>query len=118
MKTRILIVLFVIISSCKKENADPLLGSWKLKDVANFTGQNTSDKMTFYENGTSLIEIFSNGKRVTKITSKYTFDKHNNMLTITTGKKLSVTYKVVKLNDEELDLEDPKTHTVIRNIRY
>jgi hypothetical protein len=117
MKIIHLIALLLIISSCKNENSNSLLGSWKLKDVVDYTGQDASDKMTFFENGTVVAEVYLNKKIVTKIKSKYTFDKQNKTLNIT-GKSFSVTYKVLKLDNDELNLEDSKTHRAIRNIRY
>lgn len=103
--------------SCKNENSNVLLGSWKLKNVVDYTGENGSDKMTFFEDGKATAEVFLNNKLVTKIESKYVFDQQKKTLSIITG-NFSVVYKVVKLNENELYLEDLKTHAVIRNVRY
>ncbi len=108
----------MLISCSNNINYNNLYVSWRLKDVIDESGQNASEKQTFYKNGKVIFEIFSNKKLVSKIAANYILNKNNNNLTIYYNKKILVIYKIEKLNENELDLLDIKTKRTIRNIHY
>jgi len=116
MKIKILIALAILFLSCKNRNSNLLIGSWKLKDVVDYSGQNASDKLTLFPNGTAVAEVFANKKVVTRIKGKYVFDKENEIIKMFFAND-SIVYKVQKLDDDELDLLDLKTKRLIRNVR-
>lgn len=118
MKLKLLILLFISISCNKNVNENDLLGSWKLKDVVDQSGQNASDKLTFFKNKIVTAELFSNKKLVDKVNGKYNYEKQQGILTLDFGKNAIVIYKIQKLNNNELELLDIKSKKIIRNIRY
>ena len=100
----IFIAILLLISNCKSEiDADFLFGSWKLRHVKDNTGLKITDKMTFFEDDSISIEIYSNGKLESKYSGK--FKVANNILTTKYIGK-SVNFEILKLTAVELELQN------------
>ena len=114
-----LILLLFVLSSCSKKELeyDQILGSWKMKDVVNNTGQNISEKTTYYKNGEVITEMALEGKTIEKIKAKYFINRNNGTIRIE-YQKYSGEFCIEKLDDDEFDIKDLKTNRTVRNIRY
>lgn len=98
----------LILAGCSKPyNPDALLGSWKMRDIAPFPGEDIDEATTFFKNDSVISEAFIDGKRVQHSYGTYKLDRE--------GRKLSVSMKtedgygtfeseIIKLTDEELIL--------------
>jgi len=116
--TTLILLLFVLSSCSKKElEYDQILGSWKMKDVVNNTGQNISEKTTYYKNGEVITEMALEGKTIEKIKAKYFINRNNGTIRIE-YQKYSGEFSIEKLDDDEFDIKDLKTNRTVRNIRY
>lgn len=107
----------IILFKKKKLEYKQILGSWKMKDVVNNTGQNISEKTTYYENGDVITEMSLDGENIEKINAKYSINKNNGTIRLE-YQKYSGEFSIEKLDDDEFDIKDLKTNRLIRNIRY
>lgn len=67
--------LLIISCSDKKPDYDLILGSWKMKDIINNTGEDFHEKFTFYKGDSVVTELFVNGKIQERFKQKFTLDK-------------------------------------------
>lgn len=118
MKLFFATTLLIIITSCNNNTiSNQIIGSWKLRDVIDYTGQNASDKLTFFKDSSATIELFANKKLVEKLNAKYNFDFKNKTLKMDYGKYV-FTFNVLKLDNDEMILENNSTKKVDRYLRY
>lgn len=119
LKPALVILFLFALASCSKGGLqyDQILGSWKMKNVINNTGQDLSEKTTYYKDGTVVTEMALDGKLTEQFKSKYSIDKEKGILLLQLQKD-TVEFAIVKLDRDEFDLKDPKTGRVIQNIRY
>jgi hypothetical protein len=107
------------MNSCsEKQNSNFLIGSWKLRDVVNNTGENTSDKITFFENDSISIEILQDGKLIEQYSGTYQLDTVRNELTSIYRDSMATTFEIELLSESELELYNPHTKRVDRYLRY
>lgn len=112
------LILLILISSCSKKEIDynQILGGWKMKDVINSTGQNISEKTTYYKNGEAISEIKINDTIFEVIKFSYNLNKEKNIFRLS-HQNYSKEFSIEKLNKNEFDLKDLETDKIIRNIR-
>ncbi len=117
-RNKALLIVFLSLLSCSKKNVDynQLLGSWKMKDVVNSTGQDISEKTTYYKNGTAISVIKVDNKVNEVIKFKYAINKEKNTFRLS-YQNYSKEFSIEKLNKNEFDLKDLETSRIIRNIR-
>jgi len=111
-----LLFAIVTLTGCSKPyNPDALSGSWKMRDLVPFPGEEFSEKTTFFKNDSVLTEMFVDGKRIEHYSGTYKLDR--------IGRKLSVSIimpessavfesEIIKLTDEELILVKEKKEIV------
>ena len=114
-----LMLIFFFFVSCQSDKIqyNQILGSWKMKDVVNNTGDNFSEKTTYYKDNKAVSEVWLNGKLTDKFILKYSIDKSKNILHLEFNKKYNSDFLILKLNRKELDLKDIKNNRITRNIR-
>jgi hypothetical protein len=110
----------MLILSCHNDDIDYhlLMGSWKLRDVKDMTGENITDKVTFFAHDSVSIEIFSDGKLLQEYSGKYKVQEKNKVLTIKYGSNLAIDNKIQKLTDKEIELQNPSKKLPDRYSRY
>lgn len=108
-------ILFISIISCQKIQTDKLIGSWKMKDLVNTTGKNVKDKTTFTKDSLLITELISNGKTIEKEIFNYSLK--NNIITIKARDQYSFDFKILKLNNSEMELLNIKENKAFRYIR-
>lgn len=119
VRTLLFFVLIYSMNSCaEKQNSNFLIGSWKLRDVVNNTGQNVSDKMTFFENDSISIEILQDGKVIEQYSGKFQLDTVRNELTAIYRDSIATTFQIELLSESELELYNPNTKRVDRYLKY
>ena len=110
--------LLIIITSCNSNIiSNQIIGSWKLRDVVDYSGQNGSDKLTFYKDNSATVELFADKKLVEKLNAKYNFDIKNKTLKMNYRKSV-FTFNVLKLDNDEMILENNSTKKIDRYLRY
>ncbi|WP_337966908.1 lipocalin family protein [uncultured Flavobacterium sp.] len=114
-KYLLLIFLCTLTISCQKIQTDKLIGSWRMKDLVNTTGKNFEDKTTFTKNHVIILESISNGKTLDKEIGNYILK--NNLLTIKFKNNYSFDFKILKLDDSEMELLNIKEKRSVRYIR-
>ncbi|MGQ7947572.1 hypothetical protein [Flavobacterium sp. WC2509] len=117
MKYIFTILILLLIISCKKIEPKELIGSWKMRDVIDQSGQNATDKTTFYHGDSLIMEMFANKKLVEKQNGKYKFDTISNIIQIEVGNAKISNIKVLKLTDSEMELLYEKQKKTTRFIR-
>lgn len=96
------IILFISISSCQEIQTDKLIGSWKMKDLVNTTGKSIEDKTTFTKDSLLIFELILNGKTINKEVANYSLK--NNIITVKFKNQNPYDFKVLKLNNSEMEL--------------
>ncbi len=106
--------------SCANKQLDSklILGSWKMRDVVNSNGLNTTDKVTFYENDSIYVEILVDNKVNSQLKGKYILDTKNETLKTIINDATTSRSEVIKLTETEMELKDEKTEKIIRFIRF
>ncbi len=120
MKYIITILIFSLAISCKNIEPKELIGSWKMRDIVDQTGKNASEKTTFYEADSLIIEMFANKKLIEKQSWRYKFDTISNMIHIEineNGKIAAFELKVLKLTNSEMELANSKQQKLVKYIR-
>ncbi|MEN2399299.1 hypothetical protein GKZ90_0005895 [Flavobacterium sp. MC2016-06] len=117
MKYLFTILVLLLIVSCKSIEPKELIGSWKMRDFIDQSGQNGTDKTTFYHGDSLAIEMFANKKLVEKQNGKYKFDTISNIIQIEVGNAKISNIKVLKLTDSEMELLYEKQKKTTRFIR-
>jgi hypothetical protein len=117
MKKPIYIIplLLIVISCSKKIEPKELISSWKMRDVVDQTGQIANEKTTFY-NDSLVFEMFANKKLVERISTKYKFDTLSNIIHYQI-ENINVDFKVLKLTDSEMELQNVLEKKPIRFIK-
>lgn len=119
---RILILFLISLTSLSCANRQPdkrfIIGSWKMRDVVNNTGLNTTDKITFYENDSIYVEILVDNKVNSQLKGKYFLDTESKTLTTIINDETSFRSEVIKLTETEMELKDETTEKIIRFIRF
>ncbi|MDQ6470921.1 hypothetical protein RB619_09730 [Flavobacterium sp. LHD-80] len=111
VKYLIATVLFISISSCHEIQTDKLIGSWKMKDL----DKNIEDKTTFTKDNLLIREFISHGKTIEKDVFNYSL---KNNIIIMKFKNQDSDFKIVKLNDSEMELFNIKENKVIRYVKF
>lgn len=88
-----------------------------MRDLVDQSGQNATEKTTFYRGDSLVMEMFANKKLVEKQNGKYKFDTISNIIHIQLGKTGTSDLKVLKLINSEMELLYPKQKKPIRFIR-
>lgn len=109
--------LLIICCSDKKLDYNHLLGSWKMKDVINNTGEDFHEKFTFYKGDSVVTELFVNGKATERFKEKFTLDKKTGIIRLKIGDSI-FEHKIEKLTKGELEIRDLKKGKIIRCVRY
>lgn len=117
MKYILTIPILFLVVSCKNIEPKELIGSWKMRDVVDQTGQNATEKTTFYNGDSLTIEMFLDKKLYEKQSGKYTFDTISKMIHIQAPKSGKLDFKVLKLTNSEMELLNSKQKKPIRFIR-
>lgn len=112
-----ILISLLIISCSKKIEPKELIGSWKMRDVIDQSGQNATDKTTFYRGDSLIMEMFANKKLVEKQNGEYKFDTISNIIQIEVGNAKISNIKVLKLTDSEMELLYEKQKKTTRFIR-
>lgn len=117
-RNKALLIVLLSLLSCSKKDVDynQLLGSWKMKDVVNSTGQDIFEKTTYYKNGTAISIIKVDNKVNDVIKFKYTINKEKNTFRLS-YQNYSKEFSIDKLDKNEFNLKDLETSRIIRNIR-
>jgi hypothetical protein len=115
MKYILVIGILLFVVSCKNIEPKELIGSWKMRDVVDQTGQNATEKTTFYKDSV-VIEMYANKKLTERFSSYYKFDTVNNVIHYEFAKQ-KLNLKIVKLSKSEMEVLEPKTKKPIRLIR-
>jgi len=122
MKQLYIIFLILSLISCKEKiDTKHLIGSWKLKDVVDKTNMNAEEKTTYYKSDSLSIEMFTNGKLFSKSIGTYKLDSATATYTATVtidSNTFSIHYKILKLTNEELNVEELSTKRSYRFIRF
>ncbi|CAN5498181.1 hypothetical protein BH10BAC1_BH10BAC1_11290 [soil metagenome] len=122
MKQLYIIFLILSLTSCKEKiDTKYLIGSWKLKDVVDKTNMNAQEKTTYYKSDSLSIEMFTNGKLFSKSIGTYKLDSATATYTATVTidrNTFSINYKILKLTNEELNVEELSTKRSYRFIRF
>ena len=122
MKQLYIIFLLLLLISCnEKIDTKCLIGSWKLKDVVDKTNMNAQEKTTYYQGDSLCIETFTNGKLFSKATGIYKLDSVTaTFTTIVTidNNTFSINFKILKLTNEELQVEELSSKKCYRYIRF
>lgn len=115
VKYSVAIILLISIISCQEIQTEKLIGSWKMKDLINTTGKNIEDKATFTQDSLLIIEFISNGKTIEKEIFNYSLK--NNIITVKARDKYSFDFKILKLNNSEMELLNIKEKRAYRYIK-
>lgn len=109
----------LLIISCSDKNQDynDLLGSWKMKDVINNTGEDFHEKFTFYKGDSVVTELFVNGKVQQRFKEKFTLDKKTGIIRLKVG-AIIFERKIEKLTKDELEIKDLNSGKTIRCVRF
>lgn len=122
MKQLYIIFLILSLISCKEKiDTKYLIVSWKLKDVLDKTNINAEEKTTYYKSDSLSIEMFTNGKLFSKSIGTYNLDSATETYTATVtidSNTFSIHYKILKLTNEELNVEELSTKRSYRFIRF
>ncbi|WNM18455.1 hypothetical protein [Flavobacterium capsici] len=119
MKYIFIIPTLIFVVSCK--NAEPkiepkeLIGSWKMRDVIDQTGQNATEKTTFYKDSV-VVEMFANKKLAQRFSTQYKFDTVKNVIHYEFEKQ-KLNLKILKLTKSEMEVQSPTEKKPIRLIR-
>lgn len=87
-----------------------------MRDVVNNTGQNISEKTSYFKNGEVISEIKVNDSVKDILKFRYVIDKEKNTFQLS-YKNHSKKFIIEKLTKNEFDLKDLETDKIIRNIR-
>ena len=93
--------ILIFFVSCK--NTEPkiepkkIIGSWKMQDVVDQTGQNVTEKTTFYKDSV-VFEMFANKKLIERLCRKYEFDTISNVVHYNFGTQ-TVDLQILKLTE-------------------
>lgn len=115
----IILFLSLILLSCHSNEIqfEQLIGSWKMRDVINDTGEDISDKTTFNNDSTFIAEIFLDGNVVESFSGKFKIDQNKKTISIQFEDYIGES-KIEKLNEKEFIVKDLKTGKITRSIRY
>lgn len=111
----LVLILLISINSCQTIQTENLIGSWKTRDLIDTTGKNIENKATFTKDGLFITEFLSCGKTIEK--EIFTYNLKNNIITIKSKNQYSFYFKILKLNDSEMELLNIKENKVLRYIR-
>lgn len=64
--------VLLLVFSCKKIEQKKLIGSWKMLNVIDQTGENVVEKTTFTKDSI-IIEMYANKKLIERFSSSYKF---------------------------------------------
>lgn len=117
MKSIFILPLLLLVFSCKHIEPKELIGGWKIRDIVDQTAQNASEKTTFYNGDSLTIELFANSKIVEKYSGSYKFDTISKIIHIKIKKDRVFNFKVLKLTDSEMELQDVKQNQLIRYVK-
>lgn len=112
VKYLVAIILLISIISCQKIQTEKLIGSWKMKDLVNTTGKNIEDKTTFTKDSLLIFELISNGKTIDKEVANYNLK--NNIITVKFKDQNPYAFKILKLNNSEMELLNIKEKRAYR----
>ncbi|WP_417940110.1 lipocalin family protein [Flavobacterium sp. RS13.1] len=112
VKYLVVIILLISIISCQKIQTEKLIGSWKMKDLVNTTEKNIEDKTTFTKDSSLIFELISNGKTIDKEIANYSLK--NNIITVKFKKQNLYNFKILKLNNSEMELLNIKEKRAYR----
>ncbi len=112
----LLLISFCLTISCQKVQTDKLIGSWEMKDLVNTTSKDFEDKTTFTKDNIVILESISNGKTLDKIIGSYTLKK-GDLINIKFENDYSFDFKILKLDDSEMELLNIKEKRAVRYIR-
>jgi hypothetical protein len=119
MRYKILIISALLFIACGKEiEFDKLSGSWKTENVIDQSGQNATDKMTFYSKDSICVEIFTNRKLVEKYIGNYKLNKKTNAITIQYKNQPAFDFEIIQLTDKELAFKNFKNNAINKCVRY
>lgn len=111
MKNIFAIGVLLLVFSCKNIEQKKLIGSWKMLNVIDQTGENVVEKTTFTKDSI-IIEMYANKKLIERFSSSYKFDTVNNVIYYVI-KKHKLKLKIMKLTDSEMEVLGPKTNNPI-----
>lgn len=117
----LMFIFFTFIISCaqKEIQYNQIIGSWKMRDVVNQTGEDISDKTTFKMDSTFIAETFLDGNVVEAFTGKYKINQNKKTISIQSQDyEGEFEFIIETLNSKELNLKDKKTGRITQNIRY
>ncbi|MFD2940621.1 lipocalin-like domain-containing protein [Flavobacterium notoginsengisoli] len=115
MKHSLILLLCSLVISCQKIETKNLVGIWKTKDFLDTTNNNFEDKIIFTKDNLLIIEIVSKGKVVNKETG--TYELKNDTITIKFNNQYSFDFRILKLDESEMELLNIKENKVIKYIK-
>lgn len=115
LKYLVALIFFISIISCQEIQTDRLIGSWKMRDLVNTTGKNIEDKTTFTKDSLLIFELISNGKTIDKEVANYSLK--NNIITVKFKNQNPYDFKILKLNNSEMELLNIKEKRAYRYVK-
>jgi hypothetical protein len=94
-----------------------IFGCWTIDNVVYTTTTIVTDKFTFSENDSIIVEIFSDGQLLNQMKGKYELNTTTRILK-TDYEQGTFTFKVIKLTKDAFELENPTNKTIAKYIRY
>ena len=116
-KIAVLLISILMVSCAPKLDSKQIIGSWTLDNVVYTTTTSVTDKITFSENDSIIVEIFSDGQLLNQMKGKYELNTTTRILK-TDYEQGTFTFKVIKLTKDAFELENPTNKTIAKYIRY